>query len=125
MLNLRSPRVKLKTIGRGLLEALIEKGSIESEHVKVVCKYKDFNTVSIYLKNASTYEQNLFSDNIMQMFGEINQPRYLLVKPANILFSEYYVVPDAFKKNKELVEILQRKLRWKIGKFGIVFANQL
>ena len=123
MLNLRSPRVKLKTIGRGLLEALIEKGSIESEHVKVVCKYKDFNTVSIYLKNASTYEQNLFSDNIMQMFGEINQPRYLLVKPANILFSEYYVVPDAFKKNKELVEILQRKLRWKIGKFGIVFAK--
>ena len=123
MLNLRSPRSKLRSIGKALLNALIDKGSINSEKIKVVCRYVSLDTVSIYLKNATTYEQNLFSDNISQMLGEINQPRYLLTKPANIFFSEYYVVPDAFKKNKELVEILVKHLKWKIGRLGIVFAK--
>lgn len=123
MLNLRSPRSKLRSIGKALLNALIDKGSISSENIKVVCRYVSLDIVSIYLKNATTYEQNLFSENITQMLGEINQPRYLLTKPANIFFSEYYVVPDAFKKNKELVEILVKHLKWKIGRLGIVFAK--
>ena len=123
LITLFTPKRKLITIARSLLKALIKKGSITSKKCKVKVKYRNITTLSVRITNATTYEQNIFSESIKELLGEINQPRYLLIKPSNIMFKESYVVPNAFKKNKELVKILEKEMSKRMGKFGIVFAK--
>ena len=121
--TLINPEVKLYSIGRAILRSLVKTKQITSKNVKVVSKIHSFTTSYIYLKNATTHEQNLFSNSIKQFFGPVSQPRYLLCKPKNFIVKEYYVVPDAFKKNKELVTRLSNELIYCLGKTSIIFAK--
>ena len=73
--------------------------------------------------NATTHEQNLFSDCIIQTLAPIDQPRYLICKSKYSFLKEYYVVPNAFKKNKELVKLFTKELFYVFGLFYIVFAK--
>lgn len=123
--RLINPEAKLHTLGNALLKALIKKGNIQSKNIKIKVFRKGLHYSSIYLLNASTYEQNTFSDCLSEMLGELNQPRYLLVKPKGFLHSEYYVVPEVFKKNKENVSYLYKQLRNRIGNLSIIFAKSL
>ena len=122
-LNLLTCNSKLKAIGRGLLKALIKKGLITSKKCKVKTNKYDNKNLYIYLQNATTYEQNVFSDCISQMLSEMNQPRYILCKPKRYFPREFYVVPDVFKKNKESVKCLESKLSRQMMHFGVVFAK--
>ncbi len=121
--SLINPKRKLYTIGAAVLKTLQKTKIITSKKVKVVTKFKNMDEVSIYLLNSTTYEQNIFSDCILQMLKKINQPRYLIVKPKFVIQSEFYVVPDAFKKNKEMVKIFVKELAKAMGSFGIIFAK--
>ncbi len=121
--NLINPKRKLKTIGEATLRSLEKTKHITSKKVKVVTNFKNNDEVSIHLVHATTYEQNLFSDCILQMLQKIKQPRYLIVKPKYLFQSEFYIVPDAFKKNKELVTIFEKELAKTMGNFAILFAK--
>ena len=122
LFNLINPEVKLKSIGKATLKAIVKNKNIISKKVKVKT-YRRFNKTSIYLKNATTYEQNLFSDAISQILGRINQPRYIIALPKFGLKSEYYVVPEIFKKNKQTAMIFVRQMRIKMGLFKLIFAK--
>ena len=114
--------MKLKTLGNATLKALIKNKNILSKNVKVKTKRK-YNKSQIYLTNATTYEQNIFSDCISQMLGKINQPRYLIAKPKIVYPTEFYVVPELFKKNKATVTLFTKCLVRKIGAFSIIFGK--
>ena len=120
--RLINPEMKLKTIGKATLKALIKNGNITSNKSKVKV-YRTISTSAIYLKNATTYEQNIFSDCISQIFGRINQPRYLIAKPKIFYPTEYYVVPEAFKKNKQTAMIFYKEMRKRMGIFAVIFAK--
>lgn len=122
-LNLINSNNKLKTIGKALLKALRKKGLITSKKCKVKTNKYDKKNLYIYLENATTYEQNIFSDCIKQMLSNIDQPRYILCKPKRYFPVEFYVVPDVFKKNRDSVKCLERELSKKMMHFGIVFAK--
>lgn len=121
--RLLNPEIKLYTFSKAIINALIKNNVITSKKTKVVVKRNSWNSSKIYLLNATTYEQNIFSECLIQMFEQIDQPRYLLAKPRRFLRNEYYVVPDVFKKNKETVKILERELAKKLGHFQILFAK--
>ena len=101
---------------------MIKNKSITSNKVKVKVRRR-FLKSEIYLVNATTYEQNVYSDCISQMFGSINQPRYLLAKPKFIVSTEFYVVPEIFKKNKSSALILAKQMKLRMGLFDLVFAK--
>ena len=118
-----NPEVKLFSLGLATLRALRKIKVITSKKIRIVTKQTENDESIIYLKNASTYEQNIFSDCISQLLGNINQPRYLIAKPKYAFQLEYYIIPDLFKKNKDMVKIFVKKL-WPIfGCFNIVFAK--
>ena len=118
-----TPKIKLKTVGRATLNSLRKTNNIISKNVKVKTETHDKNNVSINLINATTYEQNVFSNCIMQIFSGINQPRYLLAKPKLGIQRDFYVVPDIFKKNKDMAKIFEKELAKTMGGFSIVFAK--
>lgn len=120
--RLINPEMKLRTIGKATLKALIKNGSITSKRAKVKV-FRRINKTSICLKNATTYEQNIYSDCISQIFGRINQPRYLIAKPKIIFPSEFYVVPEMFKKNKQTVMTFYKQMKLRMGIFTVIFAK--
>lgn len=123
--RLINPEMKLYTLGNSVLKALIKKGSITSKKIKIKVYREGLFHSSIYLLNATTYEQNTFSDCIVELLGQVNQPRYLFSKPKGLMHFEYYVVPDAFKKNKETVNYLFKPLKARIGSLAIIFAKNI
>ena len=122
LINLINPERKLKSIGKATLKAMIKSKNINSKKVRVKT-FRRFNKTSIYLKNATTYEQNLFSDAITQILGRINQPRYIIALPKFGFKAEYYVVPEMFKKNKQIAKIFVKQMRLKVGLFKLIFAK--
>lgn len=122
-INLISPKKKLKTIGKATLKAMIKTKNINSKNVNLVVKKAPNNYLQIYLLNATTFEQNIFSNAIMQIFDKVGQPRYLIAKPKLGLQTEFYIVPDIFKKNKEMVKIFEKELAKIMGGFAIIFAK--
>lgn len=118
-----NPKMKLKAIGQAFLKSLVKCHLIESKNVKVYSTLKYKNYATIYLKNATTYEQNIFSECIIQFLSDINQPRYLLAKTKYFFQTEFYVVPDIFKKNRETVKILHKELQKYFGLIAIIFAK--
>lgn len=122
-IRLLNPEIKLYTLSKAMLKALQKNNIITSKKIKVKVKRKSWNYSSLYLLKASTYEQNIFSECISQLLSFIDQPRYLIAKPRRFLRSEYYVIPDIFKRNKESVKILEKELAKKIGHFQIIFAK--
>ena len=122
LINLINPERKLKSIGKATLKAMIKSKIITSKKVRVKT-FRRFNKSSIYLKNATTYEQNIYSDCISQILGEVNQPRYMIALPRFTFSSEFYVVPEMFKKNKSTATIFVRQMRLKIGLFKLIFAK--
>lgn len=118
-----NPEMKLNSLGKATLRALIKTKQITSKKARVVTKLYNLQHSSIYLKNATTHEQNLFSESIEQMLNPINQPRYIVYKPKYFFAKEYYVVPDAFKKNRELVDKLRKELAYVFGKTTTIFTK--
>lgn len=123
MVRLINPEMKLLTFGRATIKALKKANIVTSKNVKVKVKRKDFTHCDIYLLNATTYEQNVFSDCIVQIFSEMKQPRYIVAKPKNFIKMEYYVVPDVFKKNKDTAQIFATALKKRIGNYAVIFAK--
>ena len=123
MVRLINSEMKLLTFGRATLNALKKTKMVTSKKIKVKVRRKDFTHCDIYLQNATTYEQNIFSDCIVQIFSEMKQPRYILAKPKNFIKMEYYVVPDVFKKNKDTAQIFATALKKRIGNYAVIFAK--
>ena len=118
-----NPEMKLYSLGKGSLKALKKIKAINSKKVKVRVKRYGLEKIVVYLKNASTYEQNIFSDTMTQLLSKFNQPRYIIAKPKHVFQIEYFVVPDLFKKNKDMVKIFTNSLRPVFGRFCVIFAK--
>ncbi len=78
ILNL-SPRLSIKAVCKCVLNSLKELRLVE-EITKVMIEKQDKNKFIVALKNASAYEQNIFTKALSEFFEEINEPRYLIVK---------------------------------------------
>lgn len=114
---------KLKYIGYALFSALKSSGVIQSPNVKIHAFKSEKNRYVIFLKNATTYEQNIFIESLKQLFGNLENTRYFLAKPKTIAKREFFVVPDIFKKNKESALIFKRAMDRLFGHYELVFSK--
>ena len=119
---LGNPELKLRWLSKVLLRSLKKIDIITSKSVKIVVKRAKMNDTAVYLENATTYEQNIFSTCLIQMIGPVDNPRYLICAPKNIR-REFYVVPDMFKKNKNLASIFHNETRLVLGPSKLLFAK--
>ena len=120
---LGNTELKLHTLSYIIVSALRKIGRITTKKIKIITKSNGLYESLVYLEGATTYEQNLFSDSLIQMLGPVDKPRYLISYPRGIR-REFYVVPDAFKKRKELALPLYKRFRLIVGNCALSFTKK-
>lgn len=120
-----NPARSFKTLGNAVYKTLRECGLI-SPSAKVETKMnKDLLFVSLWLRNASIHDQNVFNAAMTEMLSPIENPRYILI--AKKRFGRYnyglsYACPSILGKKKEYVDLLAEKLRGSTGNFAVVYT---
>ena len=120
-----NPANSVKTLGTAVYKTLRECGLISSSAKVRTEAHKDLLFVSLYLRDASVHDQNVFNEAMREMLSPIANPRYVLIaKKANRRYNYElsFSCPSVIGRKKEYVEILAGKLRATTGNFEPVYV---
>ena len=81
--------------------------------------------ISIQLRRASRYEQNIFNEAVTEMFTQIDNPKYLLIlkKKGELNYSQSFACPSILGKKKAMVELFSDNLNGRVGDFEIIYTR--
>ncbi len=126
ILNL-SPRLSIKAVCKCVLNSLKELRLVE-EITKVMIEKQDKNKFIVALKNASAYEQNIFTKALSEFFEEINEPRYLIVKSGYKKYLNYrlsFACPTIISKKEAYVINFANYLSKYFGKMQTIYTKNI
>lgn len=122
ILRLKSKKSKMYYIAEALCFSLKDIGILTSPSIEIKIE-ENKNSLICYLKNASTYEQNIFAESFLQLYAYPDSPRYLLCRPKGIFQKEFYVVPDLFKKNRKVALVFAKRMNQNFGYHKLYFTK--
>lgn len=122
-----NPANSIKTLGVAVYKTLCECGLISPSAKVETSAHKQLYFVSLYLRNASIHDQNIFNAAMAEMLSPIENPRYILV--GKNIFNKYnyelsFACPSIIGKKKEYVEVLAEKLKATTGRFEPVYTHR-
>lgn len=122
-----NPARSMKTLGTAICQTLQECGLISSSAKVEAMHDKEFSIVSIFLRNASIRDQNIFNTAISEMLSPIENPRYILI--AETKFKRYnytlsFACPSVIGKKREYADVLAEKLKKIAGRFDVVYTRK-
>lgn len=122
--GMATPFRYLQSIGKGVLRALRKMGMITGEHVTVGVDQKDGLLSYIYLRGGTEREKDIFAQCICEMFGIVENQRYLLKAKGKVpKLCKYYCVPELFGKRKEDAELFVQSIARDIGSYELVYTR--
>jgi len=122
--SVSSPQRFMQSIGKGVLRALKGCGSIFSQGVSVGVDQSSGMLNYIYLKGGTEREKDVFAQCVYEMFGPVDNPRYLLrAKKKVSKRSKFYCVPELFGKKKEEAALFVRSIAKYIGPYELVYTR--
>ena len=76
------------------------------------------------LKGGTMRDKTTFAACMAEIWGVIDNPRYLLVKGRNPEWArEFYAVPETFGKQKDRVYVYEKHIRKAMGRFQAVYTR--
>jgi superfamily II DNA or RNA helicase len=122
-----TPERSIKQIGRAVLEALEYEGSID-QHAGVFRVYADRNgdgTVFCWIGGGTGKEQATFLRALREILSPIDNPRYLLTRRKiwRVFREDYFAVPDALARKKEVAEIFTQRWKRLVGPVELVYTR--
>lgn len=126
VLRLCTPVRRMKAAGEALLEALKRTGQIESTGLSVRAETKEYEgvVVSSYLKGGTVRDKTLFAVCMSQLWGVIDNPRYLLMQTRGpVGANEYLAVPEAFGRKKEDAGLFADCMSGVLGRCRLVYTR--
>lgn len=122
--GMATPFRYMRSIGKGVLGALRETGAVSSKGVSVGVEESRGYMVYLYLKNGTEREKDLFAQCICEMFGEVDNQRYLLKARKTVSrLCRYYCVPELFGKKKEDAQRFVRYIGKYIGPYELIYTR--
>lgn len=120
-----TPERRMKRIGQATVEALIEIGEIEdSAHCKAEVESVEGLLIGTWLKGGSMRDKTTFACCMEELWGIIDNPRYLLMRgKVGKRTDEYYSVPEIFGRQKERVAVFEKHMRKVLGKYRVVYTR--
>lgn len=121
-----NPARSILTLGRAVYQTLQECELIAPSAKVETSSPNDPSCVSLYLRNASVHDQNIFNTAMTEMLSPIANPRYILISKPKLLGYRYdlsFACPTVIGKKKEHVEVLAEKLK-ATGNFEPVFTHR-
>ena len=81
--------------------------------------------ISIQLRSASRYEQNIFNEAVTEMFTQIDNQKYLLIlkKKGKLNYNQSFACPSILGKKKAMVELFSDNLNGRVGDFEIIYTR--
>ncbi len=124
MNKLKSPGNRLKSVGEGIYDALINNKLLEEKNAKVCVDEGKNNKKLIYLSSTSARDKLLFANCVNQFFAPVDNQRYLLLKYGKKDGADaFYSIPDIFARNKESAEAFYNHIRSYIGPYELVYTR--
>lgn len=124
VLSMLTPQRFMKSIGNGVLTALLKTGDITSRGVKVNVDQKEELQSYIYLRGGTEREKNVFAQCICEMFGAVDNQRYLLKAKRHVSkLCKYYCVPELFGRKKEDAELFRECIAKYIGPYELIYTR--
>lgn len=121
---LGSPMRRLKAFGNGIRKALEKQQMFEEPHCKVVSESPMPSRHMIYLSGGSGRDKALFAQCVSEFFAEIDNQRYILVKPKRHKgINDFYAVPECFSKKRESAELFAKCMQSYIGAYDCVYTR--
>lgn len=122
--SMATPFRFMQSIGKGVLRALRGTGNIISEKVTVGVDQKDGLVSYIYLKGGTEREKDVFAQCIYEMFGVVDNQRYLLKAKKHVSkLCKYYCVPELFGKKKEDAQRFTDSIAKYIGPYELIYTR--
>lgn len=122
-----NPARSIKTLGIAVYKTLRDCDLIADSARVETAQDKNLMTVSLYLRNASVHDQNIFNTAMAELLSPIENPRYLLIKKTRsgrYLYEQSYACPSVLGKKKECVEVLAEHLKRDTGDFEAVYTHR-
>lgn len=118
-----TPLKRLKTIGEGIKDSLIQNGQVVSE-CRVVVEEDQMMRYYIYLMGGTAREKSVFADCVEELFQVVDNQRYLLYfqKGWNPM-QDYFCVPGLFSRNKEDAGGFQAAMNRRIGNYRLIYTR--
>lgn len=124
LLHCATPAQRMSQLGNVVLAALLELGEMDDpQGCRVQVEPLEDGAIRIWLQGGSMRDKTTFSTCMKQMWGIIDNPRYLIV-PQGQNAGEFYGVPEVFGRQKERAVVLQRHLKRVLGGgFQLVYTR--
>lgn len=115
----------MKQISQAMLSALVEIGEIEDA---LCCKAEVESIrgelIGTWLQGGSMRDKMVFAGCMEEIWGIIDNPRYLLMKETKYgKTDEYYSVPEVFGRQKDRVVIFEKHMNKVLGKHKVVYTR--
>lgn len=116
-------------IGLALLETLLQEKLLQTSaaELSVWSEHDGNGTVYCHLKGGSSYEQSLFNRAMQEILGNVDNPRYLLIR-KNHLFDmirqqDYHAVPQLIGNRKASAELFAAQWQAMVGDCELVYTR--
>lgn len=120
-----NPIRSLKNFSKAVLQTYKDLGIINQLASLNVSIEKYFAHIS--LDSASIHEQNIFSKAMKELFSNIENPKYVVIKlyGLNLLYdyNQSFTCPEDFAKNKKLAKKFEENLRRFSGSFEVRYCH--
>lgn len=124
VLQLMNAEKRLNAFGNGIRKALLVQNLLESSDSKVQVESDGLTMQSVYLSGGTNRDKTLFTQCVNELFGVIDNQRYILVKTGNHRGEDgFFAVPECFAKRKEDVEKFYECIKPYIGKYDLVYTR--
>lgn len=124
LVNLATPFRYMKAIGKGVLCALQQLGSVQKEHVAAEAEDAEGLLCFVYLKGGTEREKDVFAQCVCEMFGVVDNQRYLMKAKGHVgRLCRYYCVPELFGKRREDAQLFVDCLRGYIGPYELCYTR--
>jgi hypothetical protein len=84
-------------------------------------------TVFCHLKGGSSYEQSVFNRAMQEILGNVDNPRYLLVRKSQLFDvirqQDYHAVPQLIGNRKAAAERFARLWTEKVGDCDLIYTR--
>lgn len=110
-LNYKNIDKKFQKIGEVLVDCLVYDNHLRTDRneLKVISNVDSMGNIQCWLEGSTNYENAIFSEVFMDLFENIDNPRYLLRTRKNKFqtVDRYYAIPNILSKNKDSVQLFQ------------------
>lgn len=124
VIALSNHKKRLLAFGKGIRRALLSQGLMEDPDSVVMVEEKGISYQCIYLSGGTGRDKALFTQCVNELFGEIDNQRYILVKKGNYKGEDgFYAVPEVFGKKKEEAEHFYHCIKSYLGNYELIYTR--